>query len=166
MRATYLLVGGLALLVGACSGRTGGHAPPPLDKDLLTGKWENASPAPFLAGCEFADDGTAKVTFRGMKRPVPVRYAWSGERAIDLKYPTSADIRRAYKAAAKAYKERLEEKVKTKELTDRALGPMLGMVRDELPERETFRVALSAKPRLLTLTTPETGAKQNFEKAD
>src|SRR5262249_10570827 len=106
------------------------------------------------------------MTLQGMKRPVPVRYTWSGERTLDLEYRAKADLRKAYQAAAKAYKEGLNEKVKTKKLPDRALGPMLGAVRDKLPEPETFQVGLSARPRTLILTDTESGTQHKFEAAD
>jgi hypothetical protein len=165
MRAKYLLVGALALLLGACSRDKGGHAPPPPNKDLLAGKWKNASELQFLAGYEFADDGTAKVTFRGMKRPVPARYAWTDERTLNLESQAPADVRRAYKAAAKAYKADLRDRAKTGKLHEKALQPLEAAIADELPAAETFRVATSEKPRMLFLTT-DGGGTQTFDKAD
>jgi hypothetical protein len=160
MRAKLLLVGGLALLLG-CSG--GGHAPAPLNKELLTGKWKNSAEEQFIAGYEFAGDGTVKLTLLGKEQPLAGRYTWSGERTLDLLYP-DADARQAYQAAAKAYKEQLHDKVKNKKLPDRAETSMLAAVRDELPERETVRVGISEQPPLLILTS-ESGTSQTFEKA-
>ena len=101
-----------------------------------------------------------------MKQRVPVRYACSGERTRDLEYPAKPDVRKAYRAAAKAYKEGLKQKVKAEELPDKALAPLTGAVPDELPERETFRVGLSARPRTLTLLDEKSGASHNFKAAD
>src|SRR5260370_35348464 len=71
MRATPLLwIGGLGLLVSGCSGSKGvgtaSLAPPPLNKDLLVGKWKNPIDNPavqFNLRYEFAGDGTLKRTF-------------------------------------------------------------------------------------------------------
>lgn len=162
MRARHLLVGGLALILGACSGG-GGSAPPPINKQLLAGKWKNASEVQFITGYEFADDGTVKMTVRGMEQPVRGRYTW-GERTLDLEYQ-AADVQQAYKAAAKAYKEDLAQRIKDGKLYDRAGASMSAAVRDELPTKETLQVGLSEQPRLLILTN-ESAVSQTFEKGD
>jgi hypothetical protein len=163
MRAMLLLIGGLVLLPG-CSGGVG-HAPPPLNKELLVGKWKNSAEGQFIAGYEFAGDGTVKMTVLGREQPLPAHYTWSGERTLDLEFPEQAEVRQAYQAAAKAYKDQVQEKVKAKQLPDRAAPSMLAAVRDELPAQETVRVAISEQPRLLILTS-ESGASQTFEKAE
>jgi hypothetical protein len=163
MRAKLLLVGGLALLLG-CSGPVS-YAPPPLNKELLAGKWKNASEGQFIAGYEFADDGTVKMTVLGREQPIPGRYTWSGERTLDLEYSEAPDVRQAYRAAAKAYKDQVTERVKDRKLPDRAAPGMLAAVPDELPAKATVRVAISDQPRLLILIN-EGGAPQTFEKAD
>jgi hypothetical protein len=164
MRGQHLLVGSLALLLGACSGG-GGHAPPPLNKQLLVGKWKNASSAKFLAGYEFTDDGTAKLTFQGMEQPVLARYAWSGDRTLDLDYQLTPEVQRAYKAAAKAYKDQITDLIKAGKLHERAGGPMSAAVHDELPARETLQVAISEQPRFIMLTD-EGATTQTFDKAE
>jgi hypothetical protein len=163
MRAQLLLVGGLALLLGSCSG--GGHAPPPLNKEWLPGKWKNISPVQFITGCEFGDDGAAKVTFQGMEQPVAARYTWSDERVLDLEYQAPAEVQQAYKAAAKAYKDDLVERGKTGKIYDRAVPSLSGAVQDELPAKETLQLSISEEPRLLSLTRAG-GASLTFEKAD
>jgi hypothetical protein len=163
MRAKLLLVGGLALLLG-CSGG-GGHAPPPLNKQLLSGKWKNSSEAQLVSGYEFADDGTVKLTVLGREQPLTGHYTWSGERTLDLEYPEAGDVRQAYKEAAKAYKDQVNQRIKDKKLSDRAGPAILAAIRDELPARETVRVAISDQPRLLILTG-EGGASQTFEKGE
>jgi hypothetical protein len=164
MRAKNLVVCGLALLLGACSGGNN-HAPPPLNKQLLTGKWRSESDIQLIEGYDFADDGTVKVAIQGMKEPVSAHYAWSGERMLDLEYPEAADVRKAYSKAAKAYKDGLAARVKSGDLPDKALGPMSGAVPDELPPKETLQVSLSEKPRLLMLTNPS-GTSQKFNGAN
>jgi hypothetical protein len=164
MRAKLLLVAILAFVLGACS-RTGAPAPPPLDKHLLTGKWKSTSEAQLVAGYEFAEDGAVKVTIRGMEQPIAGRYAWSGERTLDLEYPPAAETQQAYEAAAKAYKDDVQDRIKAGKLPDRAGPSILSAVRDKWPTSEALRVALSDQPRQLTLIN-ESGGSQTFEKAD
>jgi hypothetical protein len=190
MRANYLVVGTLAFLLGACSGAKGRPAPPaPLDKGLLAGKWKNTSDLQFISAYEFADDGTAKVTLRGLEPPVPARYTWTDERGLALEYqaapdaqrafkaaakltlrdgrvvPLDADVPQAYKAAVTAYRDELTARVKEKKLIDRAVPSLLAEVPDELPPKETFRVFVSDQPRSLLLTL-EGGGLRTFAKAE
>jgi hypothetical protein len=164
MRGTRLLVGGLALLVAACSGGKGRYAPPPLKKELVAGKWKNGSDALFLLGYEFAEDGAVAATFQGMKQPISARYTWSGERTLELEYKAGPKVRQAYKRAAKAYKDDVKARVKAKKLSDKAGPSLLAAVPDELPAREKFQVAISEEPPRLILTEEESGVKQEFEK--
>jgi hypothetical protein len=161
MRVPHLLVGCLALLLGACSG-SDGRAPPPLNKQLLAGKWKNVSEAQFIAGYEFAEDGTVKMTLQGMGRPVQGRYAWSGERTLDLEYQAAPDVQQAYQAAARAYKDQLTDSIKAGKLYDRAGESMSAAVPDELPAKETVQVGLSEQPRLLILINAS-AVSQTFE---
>ena len=39
-----------------------------------------------------ADDGTVKMSLQGMGRRVQGRYAWSGERTLDLEYQAAPDV--------------------------------------------------------------------------
>jgi hypothetical protein len=164
MRATLLFAGGLTLLVGACSDKGGNGAPaspPPLNKQLLAGKWKNASEVMPIAGFEFGEDGTLKMTVRGLEQPVPGRYTWSGERTLDLQYQV-AEVQKAYQAAAKAYKDQVKERIQTKKLPDKAGPSLLADARDELPAGEKFRVSLTEQPRLLIFVN-ESGQSQTFE---
>jgi hypothetical protein len=166
MRVKLLLAAGLALFVGACSGTgTGAKAPAPIDKQLLTGKWKNSGELLLVTGYEFAEDGTLKVTIRGMEQPVAGRYAWNGERTLGLEYQAGEDVQQAYEAAAKAYKDEVNGRVKAGKLPERALPSILGAVRDKWPNSETLQVALSDKPPTLMLND-EHGTSQTFEKAD
>ena len=158
MAAKLLLAGGLALLLACCAGKVS-HAPPPLNKQLLTGKWKSASGDAFLLGYDFADDGTFQMTIWHMDRPVPGRYAWAGERDLELDYRETPEVRRAYEAALKAYREKVEA------MPGLARPSMLRPVRDELPAKETLRAGLSEKPPLLILTR-EDGFSQTLERAD
>jgi hypothetical protein len=166
IRAKFLLVAGLALFVGACSGTgTGGKAPAPLDKQLLTGKWKNSGHLPFVTGYEFAEDGTLKVAILGMEQPMAGRYAWNGERTLGLEYQAGADVQQAYEAAAKAYKDDVNDRVKAGKMDARISPALLGAVRDKWPNSETVKVGLFDKPATLTLSN-EGGASETFEKAD
>jgi hypothetical protein len=164
MQAKLLLAGGLALLLSSCS-RGVSHAPLPLDKQLLTGKWKPISEFPFIAGYEFSEDGTMKMTVRGMGQPVSARYSWSGERTLTLEYQATADVQQAYRAAAKAYKDDILDRIQAGKLSDRAGPSILGTIRDELPANESVRVAISEQPRLLIIGR-ENGASLTLEKAD
>jgi hypothetical protein len=161
MRTTFLLTGIMALFVGGCS-KGGGHAPPPLDKSLLSGKWKNASEAQFLTSYEFGADGTMKMTVKGMKEPIPGKFTWSSDRAVEVEYTQSADLQKAYEEAAKEYKDWVTDRVKRKDLSDRAEQSMLGVVADKLPPKERLTVGIS-DPSLLILTR-EDGTRLNFEK--
>ena len=161
MRAKFLLVGGLTLLLGACSPKVS-HAPPPINKQLLTGKWKNSSEAEFISGYEFAEGGNMKMTIKGMKEPVTGSYAWSGDRTLDVKFKTEADAKKAFQEAAKAYKDDVKARIKAGQLTDRAGPSILGAVPDELAPEVTFKASFSEKPRLLILVN-ESGVSQTFE---
>jgi hypothetical protein len=164
MRARFLFVAGMALLLSSCSGG-GSHSLPPLDKKLLTGKWKATSDSPFMAGREFAEDGTMRTTIQGMEQPLSGRYTWDGDRTLDLEYQDGPDVQKAYRAAAKAYKEGVMNRIQAGSLPDRAGPSILSTVRDEPPARETLRVGISDRPRLLILSG-EDGGPQTFEKAD
>jgi hypothetical protein len=174
MRARRLLIGGLALLLlaggvalvyAAWSGRGNSHAPPPLNKQLLAGTWKSESDTLFVTGYEFAGDGTFKMMLQGMEQPLEGRYAWSGERTLDLEFPTDPKVQQAYKEAAKAYKDQLDALIKAGKLYDRAGPSLKSTVRDELPAKQTLRVAISERGPLLIIST-EDGASQTFEKGD
>jgi hypothetical protein len=158
MRAKLLLAGSLALFLAGCPAKVS-HPPPPLNKQALTGKWKAPSPEAFVLGYDFADDGTFTMTVSHMERPVPGRYAWGGERDLDLDYQLTPEIRQAYDSAVKAYK------AKANELPPMARPSMLRLARDELPERETYRVGISEKPPLLILTTSD-WVSQNYQKEE
>jgi hypothetical protein len=164
MRAKFLVVAGLALLLSSCAGGVS-HAPPPLDKKLLTGKWKSTSQFSFITEREFAENGVMNTTVRGMDKPVPGRYAWDGERTLKLEYQAADDVRQAYAAAVKAYRQEVADRIQAGKLSDRAGPSILSAVSDELPAKEPFRVGISERPWLLILGS-ENGASQTFERAD
>jgi hypothetical protein len=164
MRAKLLPAAGLALLLGACGGK-GSQGPPPLNKQLLTGKWKNTAELSLVSGYEFAGDGTLKMNVRGMERPVPGRFTWGADHDLELKYEGDDDVKKAHQAAVKAYKDQVQDRVKKGTLPERAAPSILGAVRDELPAGETFRVGLPESGRTLVLTDSGGGA-QRFEKAE
>jgi len=164
MRAKILVVAGLALLLSSCTGGAG-PAPTPPEKKLLTGKWRASSDFPFIAGREFAEDGTMKTTIRGMDKPAAGRYTWDGDRTLNLEYETADDVRQAYAAAVEAYHKEVTDRIKAGKLPDRAGPSILSAVPEELPVKEIFRVGISDQPRLLILSNESAGS-QTFEKAD
>jgi hypothetical protein len=165
MRALHLVwIGGLSLLLGGCSSG-GGLAPPPLNKDLLTGKWKSAVENQFISGYEFKGDGSFKVTFDGMEQPLTGKYTWSGDRSLDVEYPSEGEIRKAYAEAVKAYKTHFMERVKAGEIPDRAAGS-LSVIREELPAKETLKVAIIEQPPVELSLTDELATSRRFQKAD
>lgn len=164
MRAKLLLVGGLALLLGACGGAKTTHGPPPLNKQLLVGKWKNPSDLVLITGYEFAEDGAFKMNVQGMDKPVPGRFTWSGERDLDLKYEGEA-ARKVYQAAAKALKDKVQARMDKKELDGRVGSAILASIREELPAEEKVRVGLADPGRLLILSGPG-GESRRFDKVD
>jgi hypothetical protein len=164
MRTTFLLMGGLTLVLGACSSKKSAPPPPLPNKELLTGKWNNSSEIQFLAGYEFDEDGVVKVTFRGLKDPIPGRYTWTGERTMELEYSKEADDQKAYEAAAKSYKGEIEDRIQKKKLDGKAGSSIRGMVNDKLPLKETFTVGIS-DPKLLILVR-KGGVSLTFNKVD
>jgi hypothetical protein len=101
------------------------------------------------------------MTVRGMDKPVPGRYAWSGEQTLTLHYQ-AADVRKAYQEAAKAYREKVKKDVDAKKLYAHAAPSLMASARDELPAEETFQVSIAEQPRLLILVN-ESGSSQQFE---
>lgn len=165
MRTKLVLVGGLILIAGACANKVN-HAPPTFDKQLLVGKWKNVADALFVNGYEFAEDGGLKMSVKGMKKPISGRYAWSGDRALDLEYELPEDVQKGYRAAAKAYKDNVKEGMETKKISDKAGPGMLAATRDELPAKETLRASISEKPRLLILVEEANGQTMTFERLE
>jgi hypothetical protein len=165
MRLLFLLIASLALFLGSCSSKGGGHAPPPLNKEWLVGKWKNVSTALFFSGCEFKEGGAVTITFQSMKQPVTGRYTWSGERTVDVEYPQEAEVREAYQTAAKEYKEDIKKRIESKDLDPKAGPSIMGMVPDKIPDKEALRVGIS-DPKFLILVRIEDGATWNFEKTD
>lgn len=164
MRTVLLLIAGFGLFLAACSSKKGGsHAPPPIDKKLLTGKWKSVSEVQFLMGYEFDADGTVKMKLLGLKDPIPGKYTWSGDRTLDLEYSKAEDVQKAYEGAAKAFKDGVKERIKKKELDGRAGPSILGAVADKLPDKQTYTVGLS-DPNNLVLS--QGGAMLNFEKTE
>jgi hypothetical protein len=163
MRGKLLLVGGLALLLGSCSGGGGGHAPSPLNKELLNGRWKNTVDTTVVAGYEFDKDGGAKLNIREMKQPVTGRYSWTGDRTLHVKYDLTPEVKKAYAAAAQTFKDGITKRIKAKALSERAGPTLIEAVPDQLPDEDSFHVSISEKPPLLLLDD-STGATQTFER--
>jgi hypothetical protein len=154
------------LLLGACSTKNAGrdHAPPPLNKDLLRGKWKSATPDVFRTSYEFGDDGTVKMKVQGIKEPIKGRYGWSGERTVAVEF-ADEETRKACGAAAKSYKDDIKTKIEQKKMLDRIGNTMIAAVgEDTLPEKETYRVGIS-DPKYLILTR-EDSIEMRFQRED
>ena len=164
MRATFLLVGSVALLFDGCAGKSN-HAPPPLDKQLLIGKWKSSAGLALVTGYDFAEGGTFQMNVAGMDKPVPGRFTWSGERDLDLKYEGGEEARKAYQAAAQALKDKVRGRMDKGELDDRVGPAILATIHEELPGEEKVRVGLADPGRFLVLSGPG-GESGRFEKAD
>jgi hypothetical protein len=163
MRRKFLVFATVALLAGGCWRSTSGpQPPPPLDKQLLTGKWKSKSDLPLILTYEFAEDGVLRLTIRGIDQPLTGRYSWNGERTLNLEYQRPADFQQAYEAAAKGFKQEVADRIKAGTLPERAGPGIMRTARDTWPANETVRVALSEKPRILTVVS-EGEASQNFD---
>jgi hypothetical protein len=157
-----ILIGGLVWVLAFSAGGGWGHGgqPLPIDHQLLIGRWKNDTDHLLITGFDFAGDGTLKMTVKGMKQPVPGRYAWDADRTLSIEYQR-ADVRQAYQAAAKAYRDEVIKKA-----GDRTVAPfMLNTFQEELPAAEKFQVGMSDRPRLLILNNDQ-GFSQKFVPAD
>jgi len=163
MRTRFLLIGTLALLLGACSSQKS-KVPPLPHKEWLVGKWKNSAQAQFLTGYEFDKDGGLKVMFQGLKEPIAGKYTWSDDRTVVLEYAKSAEVEKTYEAAAKTFKEQVNERIQTKKLDGRAGPSLLRSAADKLPEKDTFTVGL-VDPKYLILSRPDVSS-MSFEKVD
>ena len=166
MRFLYLLFGSLVLGMCACGGKVN-HAPPPLKKELLIGKWKQLSNSRLITGYQFSEDATFQMTVKGLDKQVPGKFSWTGDRTIELVYKDAPDdLKKAYTEAAKAFREDIQNRVKNHTLNERAVPSMLSTVKYELPSKEELQVSISEQPREMTLIDPENGTTQRFEKAD
>ncbi|HZV04839.1 MAG TPA: hypothetical protein VE999_07130 [Gemmataceae bacterium] len=164
MRATtfLVLIGSLVLFQGACSSKKE-TPPPPLNKELLMGKWKFPTGTLFLLGYEFGSDGTLKMKVQGIKQPITCQYTWSGDRSVQVEYPKEAEVRQAYEAAAKTYKNKIEEDVKNSVMDAKIASGLINGLVETLPDKETFTVGIS-DPRYLVLV--RSGTPMNLEKDD
>jgi hypothetical protein len=99
-----------------------------------------------------------------MKQPVKGRYTWTGDRTIEVEYPSDTIVRREYETAAKEYKHDVKDRIDNKLLSDRAGPSMLGMVPDKMLDKETLRVGIS-DPKYLMLVRGDS-TTLNFQKAN
>ena len=165
MRKRFLLVLALALLSSACSRTSSGSAPPAPNRSLLAGKWKNSSESQLISSYEFAENGNFAVSIRGMGEPVKGKFVWSDDRSLSLEYQITAEMQKAYEAAAKAYKDEVNDKIKNGLLPDRAGPSIMGGVRDKWPVAETFKISLPEKPPML-IVIGESGGSQTFDRVN
>jgi hypothetical protein len=151
MRATFLLLIGVPILfLGACSNKQPGVAPPPPKKELVVGKWKTSSDSLFLQGFEFGEDGKMELLYKGMKKPITGRYTWSDERNVEVEYEKDEGARQDYEAAAKMYRDQLQEDVDHQRLDQKIAGGLRSGLVDKLPDKEVFRVGIN-DPKYLNL---------------
>src|SRR5207253_10295365 len=98
-------------------------------------------------------------------RPLTAKFTWKGDRALELDYPAAADVRKDYAAAVAAYKRRFMARIKAKEIPDRAAGS-LRVIEADLPEKETFTVAMTAEKPVQLFLTDEQGTRWTLARAD
>jgi hypothetical protein len=155
----------LSLLLGACGGCKHAQAPPPLDKDLLIGKWETDDPEQFVQTCEFAADHSMKMTIKKLPEAVPGKYTWSGDKTLSVEYQPSEEMQKQGKVLlAEIKKERKELGEKTGGPTGAGILSSANLYPDELPAKEDFQVGLSPVNGPVLLLTTEKGLKFHFKK--
>jgi len=163
MRAMFLLLIGVPILsLGGCSSNKPTPPPPP-KKELVVGKWKTPSDALFLQGFEFSEDGTMKMMYNGMKKPIMGKFTWTDERSMEVEYEKEAKARQDYEAAAEAYKNKITEDMEKQTMDPKIGQGMLGGLVDKLPDKEIFRVGIS-DPRYLVLVRG--GATLNLDRID
>jgi hypothetical protein len=157
----------LCLLLILCVGcnRSQGHAPPPLDKDLLIGKWDADEPEQFIQSCEFAADRSCKLTLKSVPEIVPGMYSWTGETKLTLEYRPSEEAQKNCKVFLKKLKAAIREKGENSPgSTGPALANSANQYPDELPAKEEMRVGLADRYGPVLILTTESGLNFRFKK--
>lgn len=156
MRFAYcFLPVAVCLPLCACGSKEGGHAPPPLDTELLLGKWQAFETDQLIQSFEFKPDQTFSMQIRNVPEVIPGKYSWSGDYSLRLEYQPSEEVQKACRAALKEMKHNMTGAASK-------MGGTIGdnilqsaaKYPDELPAKEELRVGLSDRygPNL-SLTT-------------
>src|SRR5262249_43929940 len=101
---------GTALLLGACAGGSKeSHAPPPVNRDLLVGKWQADEDEQLIQTWEFAPGDTFKMTLWHMPEPISGKYSWSGSGSLAMQYDLPDETKKACKEALANYRQHRQE---------------------------------------------------------
>src|SRR5437660_1645756 len=107
VRWTCLLAGALLALSACGSKQT--HAPPPLNHDLLIGRWESEDADQFVQGYEFGPDQSVRVSiWRGPE--IAATYSWTANTVLALEYHPSEDVKKRYKETLTAYRDDIKKR--------------------------------------------------------
>jgi uncharacterized protein (TIGR03066 family) len=166
MRPTYrFLIYGLGLLLTACGSPKEDHSPPPLDKDMLLGKWEADDPEQLIQEFEFAADKSLHLKLRQVEETVPGTYEWSGNASLTLEYRPSDEAKKASAAVLAAVKQDLRDRAKkTPGPVGAGLQNAANNYPDELPAKETLRIGMSDRYGPVLVVTTEKGLNMRFKK--
>jgi hypothetical protein len=170
MRTFCLLVaGGLGLLLASCGNsgpaRTDTVTPVSKYKEMIVGKWEAEGGEQLVQVYEFAPDGKVKVTFKGMKEPVPGNYTWTGDRELTFEYQATEEAKKGFADSVKAYKEPMRKQAQGGGPIGDAMKKSLDAMPDELPAKEKVTTILGDKPHDVLIITLQQGLTLNFNRA-
>jgi hypothetical protein len=163
-RLPFVLV--LLLVLGGCTEHKANPGPPPINKELLHGKWQADNPEQFIQGFEFGTDQAAKMMIWQMKDPVVGAFSWSGN-ALLIEFQPTEEIQKEYKASLQALKAKLKE-------LGKAMGGHQGEgvaksadnYPSELPKSQEFHVGFNERPEGITMVLrPPSGQNYRFVKA-
>jgi hypothetical protein len=137
------LVIGMSLLLGAC-GSSESHAPPPVNRDLLLGKWEAEEPEQLFQTFEFKADKSFIVTFWHKPETVAGNYSWSSDGTISVEFLLSEEAKKACKQTLASFREDIQERGKNlKGQYGQQVSDSAKRFPDELLEKRDYRVGIS-----------------------
>lgn len=157
----------LCLLLGASSGckQGQGHAPPPLDKEQLVGKWETDEPEQFIQGFEFGADHSFKMMIKSVPEAVPGKYSWTGETKITLEYQPSEELQKKVKAVLGDFKAKIRERgEKSPGTSGPAIIKSANQYPDELPAKEELHVGMSDRYGPVLIVSTQSALNFRFKK--
>jgi hypothetical protein len=158
---------GLCLLLLVCGGckQGQGQAPPPLDKDMLIGKWEADDPEQFIQTFEFAADHSLKMTIRTLPDVVPGKFEWTGETKLTVEYQPSEEMQKKCRAFLADFKAKTRERgEKTPGPTGAAITRSADLYPDEVPTKDVYQVGLSDRHGPVLIVSTEKELRQRFKR--
>jgi len=167
MRPAFrLLTCGIGLLLTACGTPKEDHSPPPLDKDMLLGKWEADDPEQLVQGYEFAAEKSLRMKLKQVPETVPGTYDWSGNASLTMEYRPSVEAKKASATVLAAVKQDLRDRAKkTPGPVGAGLENAANNYPDELPAKELLRIGLSDRYGPVLVITTEKGLNMRFKKS-